>query len=203
MRCSQVQTAISADLDGEAPPFPREEVTRHLGQCSTCRQFQAAAVHLQRRTRVQPAPAVPDLTGRVLSAIAAEDRDQAKEGMQGLRLGVALIGLLQLGLSLPPLLLGSDAGFPVHAARDLGSFGVALAVGLLVAAGRPERVAGRLPLATALVVCLVASSIVNVSTGHAAPRGELSHAVEVIGLIGLWLLARSPAAPRPARLSPA
>jgi predicted anti-sigma-YlaC factor YlaD len=199
MKCSRVQTAISADLDGETLPIPREEVARHLSQCPACRQFQAAAVTLQRRTRVRPAPPVPDLTSRVLSTITAEPRPGAT---QGLRLGVALIGLLQLGLSLPALLLGSDAGLPVHTARHLGSFGVALAVGLLVAAWRPERIAGLLPLATALVVCLVGSSIVNVTTGHASAAGELGHAVEVIGLLGLWLLARSPTS-GPARLSPA
>jgi predicted anti-sigma-YlaC factor YlaD len=199
MWCSRVQTAISADLDGETLPIPREEVARHLIQCPACRQFQAAAATLQRRTRVRPAPPVPDLTSRVLSAIAVEPRPSAT---QGLRLGVALIGLLQLGLSLPALLLGSDAGLPVHTARHLGSFGVALAVGLLVAAWRPERIAGLLPVATALVVCLVGSSIVNVTTGHASAAGELGHAVEVVGLLGLWLLARSPA-PGPAGLSPA
>jgi predicted anti-sigma-YlaC factor YlaD len=71
-----------------------------------------------------------------------------------------------------------------------------------VAAWRPERIAGLLPLATALVVCLVGSSIVNVTTGHASAVGELGHAVEVIGLLGLWLLARAPV-PGSARLSPA
>jgi predicted anti-sigma-YlaC factor YlaD len=199
MRCSQIQMAISADLDGETLPIPREALGRHLDRCAACRQFQAGAVTLQRRTRVQPAPAVPDLTPRVLAAIGAERRPGAN---QGLRLAVALIGLLQLGLSLPALLLGTDAGLPVHTARHLGSFGVALAVGLLVAAWRPERVAGLLPLATALVVCLVGSSIVNITTGHASAGGELSHAVEVVGLLGLWLLARTPT-PGPARLQPA
>ena len=158
---------------------------------------------LQRRTRVQAAPRVPDLTNRVLAAIGAEAPTPAPvPATQGLRLGVAVLGLLQLGLSLPALILGSDAGLPVHTARHLGSFGVALAVGLLVAVWRPQRIAGLLPVAFALVVCLVGSSILDVSTGHASPGGELSHAVEVLGLVGLWLLARSPMSTT-ARLSPA
>lgn len=199
MQGSRIQTAISADLDREPLPIPREEVGRHLSRCLGCRQFQAAAVAPQRRTRVQPAPPVPDLTPRVLTAIVAEPRPGAT---QGLRLGVALIGLLPFGLSLPALLLGSDAGLPVHTAPHLGSFGVALGVGLLVAAWRPARIAGLLPLATALVICLVGSSIVNVTTGHASPGAELSHAVELVGLLGRWRLARAPT-PGPARLSPA
>lgn len=201
MTCSRIQTAISADLDGEGLPVPREELAQHLGGCPACRAFQASAQALQRRTRVQAAPDVPDLTGRVLAAVRV-DPPQPASATQGLRLGVAVLGLLQLGLSMPALLLGTDAGLPVHTARHLGSFGVALAVGLLVAAWRPERIAGLLPLATALVVCLLASSILDMTTGHASTGGEVSHAVEVLGLVGLWLLARAPTS-RPASLSPA
>ena len=101
-----------------------------------------------------------------------------------------MIGLVQLGISLPALLFGSDAGLPVHTARHLGSFGAALGIGLLVAAFRPERVAGLLPLATALVVCLLLTSILDVTTAHVAPSSELNHATEVVGLVSLWLLSR-------------
>jgi predicted anti-sigma-YlaC factor YlaD len=104
---------------------------------------------------------------------------------------VGVLGLLQLGLSTPALVLGSDAGLPVHQARHLGSFGVALAIGLLVAAWRPERIAGLLPLATVLVVCLVGSAIADTSTGAVAWTAEFPHLVEVLGLVGLWLLDRA------------
>ena len=182
--------AISAELDGEEPAVPRATVAQHLAGCASCREFHAEARALQRQVRLSSAPAVPDLTSQVMFALARE-RSEPAVARQGLRLGLGVIGLIQLGLSLPALLLGSDAGLPVHQARHLGSFGVALAVGLLVAAWRPERIAGLLPLATALVVCLVGSAIADVATGHAAATSELTHIVEVLGLIGLWLLDRA------------
>jgi predicted anti-sigma-YlaC factor YlaD len=193
MDCSQVRGVISADLDGEDLLVAREVLERHLAACPACREYQAAAVALNRRMRVSPAPRVPNLTGPILAAIDAEAPEPA--AAQGLRLGVAVLGLLQLGLSIPALILGSDAGLPVHQARHLGSFGVALAVGLLVAAWRPERISGLLPLAAVLVLCLVGSAIADTTTGAVAWTAEFPHVVEVLGLLGLWLLNRLPREP--------
>lgn len=195
MDCEQMRAAISGDLDGEELPVAREVLEQHLAACAGCRDYQAAAVVLNRQVRVSPAPVVPDLTHQILAAIDAEAHEPARA--QGLRLGVAVLGLLQLGLSIPALILGSDAGLPVHQARHLGSFGVALAVGLLVAAWRPERISGLLPLAAVLVLCLVGSAIVDTSTGAVAWTAEFPHVVEVLGLLGLWLLDRLPHEPEP------
>jgi hypothetical protein len=49
-----------------------------------------------------------------------------------------------------------------------------------------------LPLATVLVLCLIAASALDVSSGHATADSELGHLVEVVGLAGLWLLSRNP-----------
>jgi len=190
-----MREAISADLDGERLPVGRDALERHLAGCAACRAYQASAADLRRRTRVEPAPPVPNLTSRVLFSIARE-RAEPPSTVQGLRLGVATIGLVQLALSLPALVFGSDAGISIHQARHLGSFGVAVAVGLLVAAWRPERVAGLLPLMTALVVCLAASAVVDVTTGHSTPTSELTHVVELLGLLGLWLLHRAEREPQ-------
>jgi predicted anti-sigma-YlaC factor YlaD len=194
MDCARFRTAISADLDGEEVPVAPEVLARHLAGCAACRQFAAAAAALTREVRLRSAPAVPNLTERVLAAIDA-DGHEPEPATQGLRLGVALLGFLQLGLSIPALIWGSDAGLPVHQARHLGSFGAALAVGLLVAAWRPERIKGLLPLAAVLVVCLVGSAIADTSTGAVAWTGEFPHLVEVLGLVGLWLLERAPKTP--------
>jgi predicted anti-sigma-YlaC factor YlaD len=191
MNCAQMRAAISAELDGEERVVAPPVLARHLAGCQACRDFQAAAMALNGRVRVSAAPAVPDLTGRVVAAIDRErERSEPASAVQGLRLGLVVIGLIQLGLSAPALALGSDAGLPVHQARHLGSFGAALAIGFIVAAWRPQRIAGLLPLATALVVCLVGSAIADVATGHAATGGEVPHVVEVLGLLSLWLLER-------------
>jgi predicted anti-sigma-YlaC factor YlaD len=188
--------AISAELDDEEPVVGQEALARHLAGCSACRAFRTEALALRRQVRLSPALPVPDLTSQVMFAVARESSESAS-ARQGLRLGLGAIGLLQLALSLPALLLGSDAGLPVHQARHLGSFGVALAIGLLVAAWRPQHVAGLLPLATALVICLVGSAIADIATGHAAVSAELTHIVEVLGLVGLWLLNRAERSPEP------
>jgi predicted anti-sigma-YlaC factor YlaD len=191
MDCELMRAAISAGLDGEEAPVAPEVLERHLQRCPACRAYGDAAASLNRRVRLSPAPAVPNLTGTILAAIDAE-RHEAQPSTQGMRIGVAVLGLLQLGLSIPALFLGSDAGLPVHQARHLGSFGVALAVGLLVAAWRPERIKGLLPLAAVLVVCLVGSAVVDTATGAVAWTAEYPHLVEVLGVLGLWLLDRAP-----------
>jgi predicted anti-sigma-YlaC factor YlaD len=103
---------------------------------------------------------------------------------------LAVVALVQIGVALPALLFGEDAGLPVHAAHHLGSFAVALGVGFLVAAWRPSRVAGLLPFAAALVACLVVTSAIDLASGRAAAGSELTHATELVGLAALWLLAR-------------
>ena len=66
------------------------------------------------------------------------------------RWALFVVALTQLVLAAPALLLGEDAGATVHVARELGSFDVALAVGLLVAAWQPARAWGLLPVIAAL-----------------------------------------------------
>ena len=193
MTCERIRISISAALDGEAAPDPPAVVDAHLAGCASCRRFHASALRLHREVRVAPTPEVPDLTASILHAIGEDTRRAADVGP--LRVVVAIMGLVQLGLFLPALLFGDDAGLPVHSARHLGSFGVALGIGLVVAAWRPERVAGLLPLATALVGCLVLTSVLDVTTADVAIGSELNHAAEVVGLVALWLLGR--AVPRP------
>jgi predicted anti-sigma-YlaC factor YlaD len=197
MICDRIQLSISAALDGEETLEPVDVVNAHVAVCADCRAYRDGARALHREVRVAPAHAVPDLTAPILVAIGDDARRDAET--TGIRLGVAIIGLVQLGLSLPALLFGSDAGLPVHTARHLGSFGVALGIGLLVAAWKPERVSGLLPLATALVACLIVTSILDVTTAHVPPSGELNHATEVVGLLSLWLLSRTPVATRRSR----
>ena len=97
-------------------------------------------------------------------------------------------------------MLGSDAGLPVHAARHIGSFDVALGVGFLYAAWKPWRIPGLLPVVAALVACLVGSSLLDVASGNAAAVGEVQHGLDFVGLVVVWLLRPAPE-PRTLRLS--
>lgn len=196
MDCGDARIEISARLDGESAPHALEALDAHLSTCATCRAYSAAVASVHRSVRLRAAePVPPDLTAGVLAAIGRDDGTDdgdARHARSGsLRLGLAVIGVIQVLVALPALLLGDDADLPAHTARHLGAFAVALGIGFLVAAWQPRRVGGLLALTTALVACLVLGSVIDVVAGDANAGSELGgHATEVVGLGLLWFLAR-------------
>jgi predicted anti-sigma-YlaC factor YlaD len=191
----QIRQAISARLDGEDPGLDEAVVYGHLAQCSGCQEFAHDAESLHRAVRLSPAPPMPDLTAQILGAIghdttthegAATDADT----QHVLRWVLVAIAIAQIAIALPALLFGADAGLPVHTARHIGSFDVALGVGFLFAAWRPSRIPGLLPVVVALVVCLVGSSLLDVAAGNTAALGEAQHLTDFVGLAVVWLLSR-------------
>ena len=193
MDCDRCRDAISAGLDSEASGIPDDELAAHLETCAGCRGFSSDGAALHRAMRVTAADAVPDLTGSILRAIGDEPRSGAvDERTRFLRIALAAIAAIQLAMAVPALILGEDAGLPTHVARHLGSFSLALGVGLLVVAWKPERAAGVLPIVAVVVICLFGSSFIDIVSGRAAPGAEVSHAPELVGLVAVWLLARAP-----------
>ena len=193
MDCDRCRAAISAALDGEELGVGDGALRSHVASCAGCRDFAAGAERLHRVARVAPAEPVPDLSDSILRAIGDEPVSSAvDERTRFLRISLAVIAVIQLGMAIPALVLGDDAGLPTHVARHLGSFSLALGVGLLVVAWRPDRAAGVLPVIAAVVVCLIGSSIIDIVSGRAAPGAEVSHAPELVGLVAVWLLARAP-----------
>jgi predicted anti-sigma-YlaC factor YlaD len=195
MNCTRIRYAISARLDGEDPGLSPGDVDAHVESCVGCRQFAASAARLHRSARLAPAPDVPDLTPAILARIApAADRGEPENSL-ALRWILVALALVQIGVALPALVLGSDAGAAVHTARHIGSFDMAIAVGFLFAAWRPSRIPGLLPVVAALVACLVASSLLDVLAGNTQALGEAQHATDFAGLAVLWLLTRTAHAP--------
>jgi predicted anti-sigma-YlaC factor YlaD len=195
MNCTAARTAISARLDGEALGVEPDELDEHLAGCPSCRAFSRDAETMHRESRLTGAPEVPDLTAPILASIGAEEEHRHPAHERVLRVTLVVVALVQIVAAVPALVLGDDVGVSVHAARHLGSFDLALAIGFLFAAWRPSRLAGLLPVATALVACLVGTSVLDVLDGRTAALTETQHAVEVIGLAAAWLLAH-PLAPR-------
>jgi predicted anti-sigma-YlaC factor YlaD len=143
--------------------------------------------------RLVPAPLIPDLAPDVLVAIgddarAGEARDRG-DLVTLLRWVLGALAVVQIAVAVPAL-LGSDAGLPVHTARHLGSFDVAIAVGFLFAAWKPSRIAGMLPVLGALAVCLVISAVLDVAAGNTAALSESHHITDFAGLIVMWLIGR-------------
>jgi predicted anti-sigma-YlaC factor YlaD len=194
MRCNTARTAISARLDGEDTGVDPTDLAAHLERCAACRAFARDAAAMHRDVRLARAPAVPDLTAPILASLRSDDRPYPSHE-RALRLTLALVAAVMIVAALPALVLGDDAGLPVHTARHIGSFDLALAVGFLFAAWRPSRVAGLLPVVTALVACLIGTSLLDVLDGRTGALDEVQHAVEVVGLAAAWLLAH-PLRPR-------
>jgi predicted anti-sigma-YlaC factor YlaD len=200
MKCDTARNAISARLDGEDLGTDPAALDDHLQRCPACRAFARDAAGMHRDARMARAPEVPDLTAPILAAIGAHARPQFGHE-RVLRITLAIVGLVQLVAAVPALVLGDDPGLSVHAARHVGSFDLALAVGFLFAAWRPSRLPGLLPVVTALVACLVGTSVLDVLGGRAGALSETQHVVAVVGLGAAWLLGHPLRARRRPHLS--
>jgi predicted anti-sigma-YlaC factor YlaD len=187
MRCDHHREAISAALDGEEPPsrVDADALAAHLAGCAGCRQFRAASASLHRAVRVRAADAVPDLTAPILA-----NAPRPHVTREWARYALLAVGLTQLVLALPALIYGNDPGASTHVARELGSFDIALAVGLLFAVWQPRRAAGLLPFAAALAGTLMVTAALDVASGRAGAIGESQHVLDVVGVGLLWALSR-------------
>jgi predicted anti-sigma-YlaC factor YlaD len=188
MDCDRVREALSARLDDEDPGLPEQALDRHLAACAGCQSWAASAGALNRVVRIAPAEAIPDLTPEILAA--ARLRPQAARARL-VRWALGLVGILQLAVSVPVLVLGAGSA-PVHVARELASLDLALAVGFIVAAWRPHRAWGMLPLVAVLVASLAATAGLDLAEGHASAERELLHGLDLAGLALLWVLGRRP-----------
>lgn len=196
----QIHQAISARLDGEDPGLDAAAVYTHLAGCADCRSFAQRAETLHRTVRLAPAPTIPDLAPGILTAIGAEEHAAREpDTNRALRWILVAIAVAQIAIAIPALIFGKDAGLPVHTARHIGSFDVALGVGFLYAAWKPSRISGLLPVVAALVACLMASSLLDVAAGSTKALAEGQHVLDFVGLAVVWLLSRP--APRPVQLA--
>ena len=193
MRCDTIREAISARLDGEAAGLDDEMIDGHLAGCRACVTWAEELSTLHRMVRVREAEAVPDLTGAILGSQPSPSparRARRIEVISPARWALFVVALTQLVLAAPALLLGEDSGATVHVARELGSFDLALAVGLLVAAWQPARAWGLLPVVAALALVMAGTAVIDVVRGTASGFGEAHHVLDLAGLALLWLVAR-------------
>jgi predicted anti-sigma-YlaC factor YlaD len=200
LTCAACREAVSAGLDGEELAAPPAAVDAHLASCPGCRRFSDAAAALRDDTRAMPALSAPNLTSAILARIGAEvqgGRSAPAGYHRELRIALAVVAALQLLLALPALVLGNDGTAPIHAARELGSFSAALAVGFMVCAWQPRRVAGLLPVAGALAAFLAVTAALDLASGRAIALAEASHLLELGGVGLLILLGRSSAGSGP------
>lgn len=168
--------------------MPDDALDGHVAGCAACRSWEAAAVALARRTRLAAVGEAPDLdlAAAVMARVSRPPRAARWAREQVVLL---VLGLVQLVLALPDVVGGGH----VHAAREVGALEVSLALGFLIAAARPARAWGMVPLVVAVVAGLLATTAVDVLDGHADLARESAHLLAVAGSGCLWSLARRPA----------
>lgn len=192
MSCDHWRELASARLDGELAGDEATALDAHLATCPACRSFAADAADLGRAVRVRPAEPVPDLYAAIMAAAPAVGPTRTPLLQRWSRLALAWLAIVQLALALPALLFGDGAGMGHHVARHLGSFDVAIAIGLLYAAWRPERARSLLPVVAALAACLVVTSVADLSDGSTTTGLEAHHVLDMVGFVLLWLVAGRP-----------
>jgi predicted anti-sigma-YlaC factor YlaD len=197
MNCEACREAISALLDNEDPGIDPTLVQAHLAHCPACRAETTQASRLQRWLRLRPAEPVPDLTPAILARIGPTEPGPRQGAQREIRIALAVLAGLVAVLPLPAPLLGEEAGAPLHLARELGAFQVALAVGLLLVAWQPRRRVQLLPVLAVLSVCPAVIAVLDVAVGRTPASAEGHHLVQLAGVGLVWLLAHPPGRTRP------
>ena len=140
MQCDRFREAVSARIDGEDPGLPDSALDAHLGACADCRAWQQRAHAVTRRARLGGLFLDHDLTPGVLAAVPAAATRRGRGFTQ--RAALAAVAAAQLAITVPLLLLGHDHDAGTHAAHELGSFDLSLAIAFAVGAVRPALAAG-------------------------------------------------------------
>jgi predicted anti-sigma-YlaC factor YlaD len=189
MDCDHIREALSARLDGEHLGLDGAALDQHLDGCAACAAWGAEIAALHRGVRVREAEPVPDLSEAILRTVPLP-AGRRRVPVSTARWALFTVALTQLVLAAPALLLGEDSGATMHVARELGSFDVALAVGLLVAVWQPERAWGLLPVAAALAVVMGGTAVIDLTRGSTSTLGEAHHLLDAAGVGLLWAVAK-------------
>ncbi|CCG01662.1 zf-HC2 domain-containing protein [Blastococcus saxobsidens] len=195
MQCSAFREAGSARLDGEPLGMPEAVLDRHLAACPACAGWTSQAAAVTRRARLSPAPQVPDLTVRVLTALPKElpgTRAAARARLvgSGLRLALVVVATAQAGLAWPALMSGTAAmSAPVHMAHEAGAWNAALAVAFLAVAAVPRWAPGSLPFLAAFTVFLLATTVSDLAGGQVHADRALVHLLLLAGVLLISVVA--------------
>jgi predicted anti-sigma-YlaC factor YlaD len=178
MDCDTIRVAISTQIDGEVPWLPADVLETHLAGCPACVDWQRRAHTMTRRVRLGGAFLDHDLTPGVLAAVpVARDRTRLRLARRCLLIALALA---QVAIAVP-MLLGHDREAGVHAAHELGSFNLALAIAFTVGAIRPRLSAGLAWPCGIAAGGLVTTAIIDLIGGQAIGADEAQHLVALAG----------------------
>jgi predicted anti-sigma-YlaC factor YlaD len=161
----------------------------HLATCANCAGWVAEATRLTRVARLGTADQ-PDLAEQILEQTVLPVRRVLRR-RTWLRVALAVVGLVQLGLSLPSMFGDSiDMAMSIHATHEVAAWNCALAVALFATALRPRRAAGVLAVLATFVAVLTLLSIRDLASGAVTVGRLATHLAAVAGLLVVAALAR-------------
>jgi predicted anti-sigma-YlaC factor YlaD len=190
VKCERFREAASARLDGEPIGMASSALAHHLTTCSDCARWNTEATRLTRLARLGTAN-VPDLAEKILGDAVLPARRVLKRRNR-LRLGLVLVGLIQLAIAAPAL-FGTDVGMAmaVHASHEEAAWNVAVGIAMLATAVRPQRASGVLSVLATFVGVLALLSIRDVASGAVAVERLATHLAAVAGLVLVAGLSRA------------
>jgi predicted anti-sigma-YlaC factor YlaD len=185
MHCDKFREAVSARIDGEDPGLPDGALDAHLEVCGDCRAWQQRAHAVTRRARLGGAFLGHDLTPSVLAAAPAAATGRRRRLTQ--RAALAGVAVAQVAITVPLLLLGHDHDAGSHAAHELGSFDLSLAIAFAVGAIRPALAAGLAWPCAIAAAGLTGTAVIDLIGGQTPGADEAQHLIAVAGaLLLIW-----------------
>src|SRR5487761_19814 len=185
MGCDRAREAISARIDGEDPGVPDGALEAHLAGCEACRRWQQRAHVMTRHARLGGPFLDHDLSDRVLAAIPPAPGQRRLR--PALRVALLAAALGQLAVTVPLLILGHDHDAGTHAAHELGSFDLALAIAFAVGAVRPALAAGLAWPCAIAAAGLTGTAVIDLIGGQTPGADGAQHLVAAAGaLLLIW-----------------
>jgi predicted anti-sigma-YlaC factor YlaD len=153
---------------------------------------------LTRQARLSGHALDHDLTGAVLAQLPPRRPDRRHLLV---RAGLLVVAVAQLAITVPLLILGHDHDAGTHAAHELGSFDLALAIAFIVGSIRPALSAGLAWPCGIAALGLAGTAIIDLIAGQTLGVDEAQHLIAVAGALLLaWqahTLSRPPRVPVP------
>jgi predicted anti-sigma-YlaC factor YlaD len=177
MDCLQARELASAGLDGQLTDAEERSLDAHLAGCGACADWIDAVADMTRRNRVghpgvtAPSPAAPPRGAR----------------NRAVRFALAWAGILLVAWHLPEVITAGNE-LAVHLARQQAGFAVALGIGFIFVAWRPDRAYGVLPMVAAFTVVLTIVAVIDLANGTSNIAVESRHLLEIGGLALMWVL---------------
>jgi predicted anti-sigma-YlaC factor YlaD len=193
INCAAVRQQLSEVLDGEQSASSRE-VESHVLLCGACTEWREQAHVLARATRIGLTAQVPDLSHSIamkLNALNVElNSNRRLSPLPMLRVALTIVSCGLIIGAFGAMLHAPDTFAAGHLPRELAGFEVALGLGFLLAARRPEHGTGVALVGCAVALMMVLTALADVASGTTTSGIEAHHLLDLVGALLAVAVAR-------------